>query len=325
MRASLAALVLAAAMVSLTGCTQSDSAFSIDSDAAPDDASFDANVHSDGAIDATLDATSDAGDAGSDGAADATSEASGDASTEASDARAEAAVDAGPCPGTAGPNAVRVGAYCIDVTEVTNANYTQFLAADAGALPSPPAACAGNASYVPGAGTWPPASGHDNDPVVAVDWCDAYVYCAWAGKRLCGAIGGGATPFAMYADSSSSAWFAACSTGGTRAYPYGGTYDVAACSGKDYPGGSALRPVGTLATCFGGASAALRDMSGNVYEWEDSCDANVGATDTCHIRGGGYLTPSPPGNLNLSCAGSGVALARGSATFVDVGFRCCGP
>ena len=312
MHASLVALVLAATMTSLLGCGRSDSAFALSDDAAIDDAHV-ADVYSDGRPDTTFDATSDAGDAVSD--------ATLDVSADVADAGVDAAPEAGRCPGTAGPTAVRVGAYCIDKTEVTNAHYMQFLAADAGALPSPPAACAGHTSYVPSSATWPPAAGHDDDPV-RVDWCGAYVYCAWAGKRLCGAISGGATPFASYADSSSSAWFAACSNAGVLAFPYGATYDVAACNGKDYPGGIALRAVGALATCVGGASSALRDMSGNLYEWEDSCDANVGASDSCHIRGGGYLTP---GSLNLSCAGSGVAIPRGSATFVDVGFRCCGP
>lgn len=72
------------------------------------------------------------------------------------------------------------GAYCMDATEVTNADYAAFLAAN------PPTSgqvawCAWNTSYLPPFG-WP-ATGKENHPVVRVDWCDARAYCKWAGKR----------------------------------------------------------------------------------------------------------------------------------------------
>lgn len=319
-----AATFAAASTLALASCGVDDSTSAAAGDAAAD-ASDDARP--DGPFDARADgadATTDASDASSEvDASDASTDvnahdASADAPTDARADAGDASDVAAPCPGTAGPTSVRIGAYCIDTTEVTNAQYAQFLGADAGALPLPPAACAANATYVPGGGTWPPASGRDAYPVVAVDWCDAYVYCTWAGKRLCGAIGGGATPYASYADATASGWFAACSRAGALAYPYGATYVATACNGQDLGGG--LRPVASLATCVG-ADPSLYDMSGNVYEWEDSCDANAGTADHCHVRGGGYLTP---GNLNLSCAGGGVSIARGDDTFLDVGFRCCG-
>jgi formylglycine-generating enzyme required for sulfatase activity len=309
-------VVIASLACAMLACA-ADDASSDALDASTPDAPADA-------ADAALDVI-DAGDARRDSTVDA-SDASADAADEAMDA--DAFADAPPdapaaCPGDGGPRAIRVGAFCIDATEVTNADYARFLAADPSTLPMPPATCASNASYVPGAASWPPDAGHDTLPVVAVDWCDAYVYCAWIGKRLCGAIGGGPTPFASYADPATSAWYLACSNAGALAYPYGAAYDPSACNGKDRDGGAPLA-VGSLASCAGGASSAIYDMSGNVYEWEDSCDGDVGASDHCRVRGGGFLTSGPPVSANLSCAGDAAA-PRGTSAFVDVGFRCCGP
>jgi len=312
-RAAIATLVVIATAASPLACG-SDAASPL---APNDDGGGDAPT--DRTIDASADVGVDASDAG-DARADA--DATIDAPVDARDAASDAIdAEAGPCPGDGGPLAIRIGAYCIDSTEVTNADYARFLATDAGAAPI---ACASNATYVPGGGTWPPPAGSDALPVVGVDWCDAYVYCAWIGKRLCGAIGGGGTPYDAYADAAASQWYRACSNGGALAYPYGAAYDALACNGKDRDAG-ALVDAGSIATCAGGASASLRDMSGNVYEWEDSCDRDAGMSDNCRIRGGGWLTPGPPANVNLSCTGSGVAMARGADGFVDVGFRCCGP
>ena len=47
-------------------------------------------------------------------------------------------------------------------------------------------------------------------PVTHVDFCDAVAFCAWAGKRLCGKIGGGELSFAELSLASESQWFAAC-------------------------------------------------------------------------------------------------------------------
>jgi hypothetical protein len=68
--------------------------------------------------------------------------------------------------------------------------------------------------------------------VVYVDWCGAYAYCAWAGKHLCGAIGGGPTPYSHETDPTLyeafaaprvSEWTNVCSAGETlmvSAYPF---------------------------------------------------------------------------------------------------------
>ena len=221
--------------------------------------------------------------------------------------------DASPpaCPGLSGATSVLLDAgFCVDRTEVTNSAYAAFLAA------SPDAAaqagqCAANASFVPTA-KWPPAVGEENLPVAYTDWCDAFAYCAWAGERLCGKIGGGGLPATSYLDAAQSQWFRACSHNddGAHAYPYGSSYNLGACNDLRV----ARSAVGTYPGCAGGY-AGLFDMSGNMWEWEDSCAGDSGLGDYCHIRGGSWQDIATPCAYN-----NGVT--RGTQTSY-VGFRCC--
>ena len=147
-------------------------------------------------------------------------------------------------------------------------------------------------------------------PAVDVDWCDAYAFCSWAGKRLCGKIGGGSGDD----DGGANQWLHACSFGGAHVYPYGGAYSPTACNGIDFDAG-ALLPVGTLGTCVGGY-VGLFDMSGNALEWDDTCDGPA-MTDRCRLNGGSFLNTAP----ELRC--DFVNGAPRSARFPYVGFRCC--
>ena len=94
-----------------------------------------------------------------------------------------------PCPpSTGGPALVRAGTFCVDSTEVTNEQYMAFLTAKGGDVGGQPGACKWNSSYVPGdeGVSWPYIAGRASYPIVNVDWCDAFMFCNWAGKRLCG-------------------------------------------------------------------------------------------------------------------------------------------
>ncbi len=209
---------------------------------------------------------------------------------------------------------VQFGGQCIDSTEVTNADYAAFVAANVPTT-GQPSYCSWNTSYTPSSG-WP-ATGKDNYPVVYVDWCDAYAYCKWAGKRLCGDVGGGPSAYAQY-NSASSQWFNACSLAGLYPYPYGATYDPSACNGQDY-GAKAALPVKQASKCEG-AWTGVYDMSGNVWEWEDSCQSTSGAKDQCRLRGGSYWYN---GSSDLRCD---TANENDRSTQNDiVGFRCCAP
>ena len=137
------------------------------------------------------------------------------------------------CSGLPGSPMVDVGPFCIDRHEATNAEYKQFL--DAVGTPAPgsqPTGCEFNASFHPNEHC---STGFDvqNKPdyaVYCVDWCDAYAYCKWAGKHLCGNIGGGPLNDQNFEDYSVSQWGYACSNGGQTNYPYGDTSQVGTCA-----------------------------------------------------------------------------------------------
>jgi formylglycine-generating enzyme required for sulfatase activity len=157
--------------------------------------------------------------------------------------------------------------------------------------------------------------------VAFVDWCDAVAYCKWAGKRLCGKIGGGPVARADFADATKSQWHNACSAGGAKLWPYGSVYSATACNGQGNGAGAPIA-VASMATCEGGVPGVY-DMSGNVFEWEDSCANNtMGQGDICPTRGGSYQSPA----VALRCD-DGQTFYRDAAGVVGpyVGFRCCGP
>jgi formylglycine-generating enzyme required for sulfatase activity len=232
------------------------------------------------------------------------------------------------------------GAYCIDGTEVQNGQYYAFIQANQ-AINGQITQCLTNATFVP-QGAWPPPLSAYGLPVRYVDWCDASAYCRWAGKQLCGLIGGGTLPYTLVQanDASESAWFNACSAEGVNAYPYPGTFSAAACNGGSNDGGTpGPWPVWAYDTngvnqnqalntsCFGGGNNQLYQMSGNVAEWEDSCSGATGGSDTCRLRGGSYNSANSP--TDLACTGDRTATrlnptpAATPELFADVGFRCC--
>ena len=207
---------------------------------------------------------------------------------------------------------VDVGAFCIDAAEVTNASYHAFLDAKPNRRLQP-AVCSWNTDYTPVYGE-PPV---DARPVVGVDWCDAWLYCAWSGKRLCGGMGGGAASPGAYTDASRNEWFNVCTNGGATAFSYGDDFDQSKCahSGDD----GELAPVASYPACVGNAPPfdGVFDMSGNAWEWENSCAGGAGAGDLCRVRGGGTHSSSAVVSCSMDY------LAKREATFKTVGIRCC--
>jgi formylglycine-generating enzyme required for sulfatase activity len=223
-------------------------------------------------------------------------------------------------------------AFCVDATEVTAEQYQAFLdtSPDPSALGPP---CEWKASLEPRVSGnncvdqhYDPAY-RPHHPVVCVDWCDARAFCAWAGKRLCGAMGGGPNDFDAYDDHTQSEWYYACSAAGARVFPYGNNYVEAACVGDDFdtvqgngadPDVYAL-PVRSADGCEGGFDG-LFDLSGNVWEWVDACQSEgAPEDDPCRDRGGSFWDLS----VDLQCASPSALHHTRSYFNKNIGFRCC--
>jgi formylglycine-generating enzyme len=227
-------------------------------------------------------------------------------------------------PYSGGPAMVRAGSFCVDSTEVTNAQYEPFLAAKGGDVSGQPNACKWNLSYRPSSETviWPYTDRTKDHPVVNVDWCDAYMFCKWAGKRLCGKIGGGRLgTWEASTRPAESQWAAACTGGARTAYPYGNGFDREICNLKAASEtATAIEPVKTHTRCEGGYPGIF-DISGNVMEWVDACDRDTGEDDLCSSAGSSaWIGTLPPGDL--TCAESPYGAAREDAYYLR-GFRCC--
>jgi len=220
------------------------------------------------------------------------------------------------------------GGYAIDATEVSRAHYEAWIATNPSTAVQP-SFCAWNTNFTPKC-EWPPGTEADR-PVVCLDWCDAHAYCEAIGKRLCGRIGGGENDFSAYADPTQSQWYNACSSAGLNNYPYGGDpsvyeydgYDAQKCNGKHLGVGTSL-PSGTLSSCQSSVPGfeGVYDLSGNVQEWEDSCDGNAGGADTCRRRGGDFNVGLNSGSgYGMSCSDAYSAFRDGYGALTGV--RCC--
>ncbi|MFZ5893276.1 MAG: SUMF1/EgtB/PvdO family nonheme iron enzyme [Myxococcota bacterium] len=238
------------------------------------------------------------------------------------------------CPaGLHGPSLVKVptpsgGIMCIDATEVTQAQYAEFLAVKAGDASGQRPECALNLYFDPPEGcsrTVPVSSNPSAHPQQCVDWCDAVAYCEWAGKRLCGHIEQGAVAWRDGSDATKDQWFNACSSGGTNTFPFGATCNASACNWSN----SQSIEVGSLSACQAqGPYAGVFDLSGNAGEWEDSCTGYENLRDNCRVRGGSYQAFAfncfrPSDDLQMRC-GTGEDFGIARRDYAGPGFRCCG-
>jgi formylglycine-generating enzyme len=275
----------------------------------------------------TIAAAAGVGCGGSSGSADAAVEAG--AGVDGADAGLSR------CPtGLAGPDLVLVRwsdgiAFCIDSSEITNAHYGAFLAANV-ALDGQTARCQSNLGYAPGANSTngPACPAFDpvaraDFPVVCVDWCDAAAYCGWAGKHLCRQPGPQTGTVVDFTAKNASEWVIACTgdrdDGTMTRFPYGPDPVSGRCVDRLYPMTTpALLPVKQATGCEGGYPG-LFDMSGNAWEWQDDCaqQPGDGMDDACTPLGGSFSTDA----ATSSCTDGAPFLRKQVAG--DTGFRCC--
>ncbi len=211
---------------------------------------------------------------------------------------------------------IDAGGFGIDSTEVSNADYDRFLTATLSPsfTVAPHPACDANKSFARVAGC--NGDARPDLPVTCVDWCDAWTFCAWEGKRLCGKIGATELTEAERSDPTKSQWFNACGGVGGQRFPYGTDARVDACSTKDN-GDAGVRPSGSTATCEGKPKGVF-DMVGNVSEWEDSCGTGGAPPDnTCATRGGSISDNAATATCSF------IATAKRKDVRSTLGFRCC--
>ena len=200
------------------------------------------------------------------------------------------------CPQGRGPVMVDVGSFCIDATKVTQKHYQEFLDDIKGVVPPQSPECFWNIDV---STVFANCYSLPNHAAACRDWCDAQTFCKWAGKRLCGGIGGGAVSVGEAGVPSKSEWVSACTQGGTTSYPWGNNpTNMCVCSGCSMD-------VGAIATCKGATSPydQVYDQLRAPREWINSCEQG-----SCWVAGG--LPCSKP-------------VAQEPPTSQGATFRCC--
>ncbi len=221
--------------------------------------------------------------------------------------------------------------FCIDQRAATQAEYAVFVDSvrPARKMPTPPdshvmaKACAewldpvtpaSKYDEFPTCGKFYDPAAFPDKPMLCMDWCAAYAFCAWSGKRLCSNHG---TPITSGAPDGSELAFV-CSNGGKDEYQF----DPAARPGCASDAGSLAQRF-PPADCVGNTPPfdQVASVTGWLPVYADECHMSV-----VELPDGPVVSPlclhyggiGPAGVRPCSHAG-GVARRHSSS----VGVRCC--
>lgn len=238
---------------------------------------------------------------------------------------------------------VELAPFRIDRTEVTNAQFAEFL----NALPVKPIGTASGGktkleNFAPAdrplflefssrpspytmidtddedarigvrGGRFVPNAGHENHPATEVTWAGALAYCTWRGARL----------------PTEAEWEAAARGKEARPFPWGNAMPTPELAVIGLPSGTTL-PAGSRPK--GATPEGLLDMAGSLLEWTSTLDRpypyrrddgreNLSAPGERIVRGGNYIFDDTPDKL-VSWNRS-VAYRNPATGHRQIGLRC---
>ncbi len=195
---------------------------------------------------------------------------------------------------------LKLSAYAIDLTPVTNKQYAEFLRAS-GYKPRH------DKNFLKHWVDGNPPAGEEDRPVVYVDLEDARAYAKWAGKRL----------------PTEEEWQYAAQGPKRLKYPWGNKWKSNASNDGKSGGTTSVYEFSEGRSPFG-----CYDMCGNTWEWTDSERSNDGRTRFCFIRGGSYYRAggsgwyTDGGAVPCSRAAKFLLMWPGLDRCSTIGFRC---
>jgi gamma-glutamyl hercynylcysteine S-oxide synthase len=184
---------------------------------------------------------------------------------------------------------VTIASFFMDRTEVSNAQYAEFLKATNHAAPPDWKS-----------GKYP--VGTADFPVVNVSWQDANDYAAWAGKRL----------------PSEAEWEFAARAKDSRAYPWGSNWDATKANTSE---SKVNHPVEVTSYADAANPLGLLNLTGNVWEWTAGDvtsykDSSVTLAPGKVIRGGAFYAPKERATTTFR------GFAPPDKQAAGIGFRC---